>query len=412
MQLDDTHDPARRSWVASAAEAGDFPLQNLPLGIFSPKGAAPRPGIAIGGMILDLPAAGLMAPGATLNGFLGEGKQARQDLRRAAWQLLEASAPARSELLHAAAECDMHLPCAIGDYTDFYAGIHHATNSGRLFRPDQPLLPNYKHMPIAYHGRASSIRVSGQPVRRPNGQRKPARDPEPSFGPCRNLDYELELGIWIGPGNALGRPIPIAEAADHIAGFCLLNDWSARDIQGWEYQPLGPFLAKSFTTTISPWIITPEALAPYRCPAMPRAEGDPAPMAYLSDPADQAEGGMDLDLSARLSTPGLRKGGAPPHTLSRGTSRDLYWTAAQMVAHHTVAGCDLRPGDLFGTGTISGPSRGSEGSLLEITEGGRKPVEIVGGEERRFLEDGDEVTLSARFGSAGFGPCVGRVVGG
>ncbi len=402
MRLDDTHDTARRSW-APGADSGDFPLHNLPLGIFSPPDGVPRPGIAIGNAVLDLPAAGLLPLTATLNAFLAEGAAARQELRRAAWRLLEASAPARPEWLHPLSSCTLHLPCAIGDYTDFFAGIHHATTTGRLLRPDHPLMPNYKYVPIAYHGRASSVRASGAPVHRPSGQRKPARDAEPSFGPSRNLDYEVELGIWIGPGNKPGEPIPIGQAADHIAGFCLLNDWSARDIQGWESQPLGPFLAKSFCTTVSPWIISPEALAPYRCAAMPRAPGDPAPLSYLADPADQAGGGLGLDLEATLATPGASA------VLSRGTARDLYWTAAQMVAHHSSGGCDLRPGDLFGSGTISGPAPGSRGCLLEITEGGRSPVCLPDGTERRFLEDGDTVSLAARFGSAGFGPCVGTV---
>ena len=404
MNLDDSHDRSRRSWVPNA-DSGDWTLQNLPLGVFSPPGGTARPGMAIGTYILDLPMAGLMPPMAALNEFLAAGAGARQDLRRAAWQMLEASAPRHPEWLHAMAECTLHLPCTVGDYTDFYAGIHHATNAGRLFRPDQPLLPNYKHVPIAYHGRASSVRVSGSPVRRPNGQRKPAKDSEPSFGPSRNLDFELELGIWIGPGNIPGEPIPIGQAASHIAGFCLLNDWSARDIQGWEYQPLGPFLAKNFCTTVSPWIISPEALAPYRCPAMPRSAGDPAPMPYLWDGADQESGGLNVILEALLST-----GGTGPTPLTKGTAQDLYWTAAQMVAHHTSGGCDLRPGDLFGTGTISGSTRGSEGSLLEITEGGRKPLTLPGGAERRFLEDGDEVTLRASFGGGGFGACTGRII--
>ncbi len=404
MAIDDTHDRNRASWVAGAA-ASEFTLQNLPLGIFSLAGAPAKPGIAIGTYILDLEEAGLMPAAASLNAFLAAGRSARQDLRKAAWQLLEASAPSRPELLHPMAECTMHLPCTVGDYTDFYAGIHHATNAGRMFRPDEPLLANYKHVPIAYHGRASSVRASGAPVRRPKGQRKPAKETEPSFGPSRNLDFELELGVWIGPGNAPGEPIPIGRAADHIAGFCLLNDWSARDIQGWEYQPLGPFLAKNFCTTVSPWIITPEALEPYRCPAMPRPNGDPAPMPYLTDPADQAAGGLDLSLGVTLAP-----SGGEPHPLTQGSSQDLYWTAAQMIAHHTSGGCDLRPGDLFGTGTISGAEPGTLGSLLEITQGGRKPVTLPGGAERRFLEDGDEVTLSARFGAGGFGPCTGRVV--
>ncbi|WP_158742688.1 fumarylacetoacetase [Acidisphaera sp. L21] len=411
MTLDETHDTARRSWVPGADDS-DFTLQNLPLGIVGPRGAPPRPGIAIGNSVLDLVAAGLLPPMATLNEFLAQGRSARQDLRQAAWALLEASSPSRPDLLHALADCTVHLPCAIGDYTDFYAGIHHATNVGRLMRPDNPLAANYKHMPIAYHGRASSIRASGAPVRRPNGQRKPGKATEPSFGPSRNLDYELELGVWIGPGNTDGTPIGIENAADHIAGFCLLNDWSARDIQGWEAQPLGPFLAKSFITTISPWIITPEALAPYRCAAMIRAPGDPAPMPYLLAASDQAAGGLDLALGATLSTAQSREAGAAPHRLTqKGTSRDLYWTVAQMVAHHTSNGCDLRPGDLFGSGTISGTAVEARGSLLEMTEGGRQPIRLGSGEERRFLEDGDEVALTARFGRAGFGPCVGRVVG-
>ena len=403
MILDDSHDRTRQSWVPDA-DSGDWTLQNLPLGLFSPGSGPARPGIAIGSSILDLPAAGLMAQSATLNAFLAAGGEARRALRRAAWQMLEISAPRHPEWLHPMAACTLHLPCAIGDYTDFYAGIHHATNAGRLFRPEQPLLPNYKHLPIAYHGRASSVRVSGSPVRRPNGQRKPAKDTEPSFGPSRNLDFELELGVWIGPGNSPGEPIPIDRAADHIAGFCLLNDWSARDIQGWEYQPLGPFLAKSFCTTVSPWIITPEALAPYRSPAMPRPAGDPVPMPYLWSGPDQEAGGLDVAIEALLST------GGDPQRLSRGSARDLYWTAAQMVAHHTSGGCDLRPGDLFGTGTISGSTPGSEGSLLELTEGGRKPLILPGGVQRRFLEDGDEVTLRARFGGGGFGPCTGRII--
>ena len=403
MTLDDTHDLARRSWVPGA-ETGDFPLQNLPLGIFSPAGGSPRPGIAIGGMVLDLVAARLLPEMATLNGLLGEGRQARQDVRRAAWTLLETAAPRQPDLLHRIADCTLHLPCAVGDYTDFFAGIHHATNTGRMLRPDQPLADNYRHVPVAYHGRASSIRVSGTPVRRPNGQRKRGKDLVPSFGPCRNLDFELELGVWIGPGNTPGEPIGIANAADHIAGFCLLNDWSARDIQAWESQPLGPFLAKNFCTTISPWIITPEALAPYRCPAMAHAPEDPAPQPYLTDAADQAAGGLDLALGIALSI-----GGAAPQTISQGNARDLYWTAAQMVTHHASGGCDLRPGDLFGTGTISGTAPGSEGSLLELTHGGRRPLKLAHDQERRFLEDGDEVALTARFGNAGFGPCIGTV---
>jgi fumarylacetoacetase len=308
----------------------------------------------------------------------------------------------------------MHKPAAIGDYTDFYAGIHHAVNVGQQFRPNDPLLANYKYVPIGYHGRASTIVMSGTDVRRPNGQRKPASETVPSFGPCRNLDYELELGIWIGPGNAQGTAIPIGEAASHIAGYCLLNDWSARDVQGWEYQPLGPFLAKNFATTISPWIVTPEALAPFRIAQPPRPDGDPAPLPYLFDAADQREGALDVALDVFLMTPGLRAKGLPLHRLSTGNARHLYWTTAQFVAHHSCGGCALQPGDLFGSGTISAPTPDGRGSLLEISEGGRKPVDLASGETRRFLEDGDEVIFAAHcrregFAAIGFGDCRGTI---
>jgi fumarylacetoacetase len=425
--IDDTHDPARRSWVTGADGHPDFPIQNLPLGVFSPHGGAPRGGVASGDSILDLGAvAGLLsgdaltaaeaASGATLNPLLALGAEPRRALRSALSQLLsDASAEANVRPhLHAAADCVVHLPCAIGDYTDFYAGIHHATNGGKLFRPDNPLLPNYKHIPIAYHGRASSVRASGTPVRRPNGQTMPSDAAAPGFGPCQRLDYELELGVWLGPGNRLGEPIPIDQASSHIAGYCLLNDWSARDIQSWEYRPLGPFLAKSFITTISCWIVTPEALAPFRIPQPPRPAGDPAPLPYLSDETDQSCGAMDLALEALLSTPDMRQRGLPPHRLALSNARHLYWTTAQMVAHQASNGCDLRPGDLFGTGTISGTTPDSLGSLLELTLGGRQPITLETGEQRRFLEDGDEIVLLARASRAGFvpigfGACRGQV---
>lgn len=421
---DETHDAARRSWVASANGHAAFPLQNLPLGVFSPPGGAPRAGVAIGDMILDLAgavAAGLVEAeigGGALNALLGRGAPARRALRARLFALLAEGAAEEARLrplLQPAAACTLHLPAHIGDYTDFYAGIHHATNVGRLFRPDNPLLPNYKYVPIGYHGRASSVVPSGAAVRRPNGQRKPATETVPSFGPSRNLDYELELGIWVGPGNALGETVPIGAAAEHIAGYCLLNDWSARDIQGWEYQPLGPFLAKNFATTISPWIVTPEALAPFRAAQPSRPEGDPAPLPYLLDAADQAGGALDIELEVLLLTEGLRAQGRPAHRLSLGNARHLYWTPAQLLAHHASGGCNLQPGDLFGTGTISSPGPGGLGSLLEITEGGRKPVELASGETRRFLEDGDEVILRATcrregFATIGFGPCSGRVM--
>jgi fumarylacetoacetase len=427
--IDDTHDPKRRSWILSANGHADFPIQNLPLGVFSAHDGTPRGGVAIGASILDLRAlrdAGLLngtgaecAADATLNALLGAGPGPRAALRARLSELLseEATPAARADvgkMLHDAAACTMHLPCAIGDYTDFYAGIQHAMNVGRLLRPDSPLMPNYKYLPVAYHGRASSVRVSSGSVRRPNGQRKPASETLPSFGPCRNLDYELELGIWIGAGNDLGVPVPISEAASRVAGFCLLNDWSARDIQGWEYQPLGPFLAKNFHTTISPWIVTAEALAPFRAAQASRPDGDPPPMPHLWDEADQRAGALDLVLEVSLSTTAMRASGAAPHRLSRGNARHLYWTFAQMVAHHTSGGCDLHPGDLFGSGTISTPDPDGWGSLLEISRGGREPIALPSGETRRFLEDGDEVVLAARaeragFATIGFGDCRGVI---
>ena len=407
------------SWVETANGHDDFSIANLPHGVFSPPGGVPRGGVAIGEKILDVPAAvaaGVLrgeaaeaAGRASLNHFLSLGAGARQSLRADLAALLGEEATPRPDLLHDAALCTMHLPAVIGDYTDFYAGIQHALNTGRQLRPDTPLLPNYKYLPIAYHGRSSSVRLSGTPVRRPSGQRKPGRATEPEFGPSRNLDYEMELGVWIGPGNELGTPIPIGEAASHIAGFCLLNDWSARDIQGWEYQPLGPFLAKSFLTSISPWIVTPEALAPFRVAQQPRGEGDPAIMDNLFDADDQSQGALDLEIEVLLQTPSM----SAPHRLSIGSSRHLYWTVAQMVAHHSSAGCDLRPGDLFGTGTISAPEPQGWGSLLELSRGGRQPVELPNGETRRFLEDGDTIILKARGRkgdlSIGFGECRGTV---
>ena len=435
VQIDDTHTASRKSWVESANGHGDFPIQNLPFGIFSRGDSAPRAGVAIGDKIFDLQAAsakGLFdgiaaqavrtAHGETLNAFLALGASARRAVRSRLVSLLDADGGERgriegvaSDLLHDAADCTMHLPVNIGNYTDFYAGIHHATNVGRILRPDNPLLPNYKHVPIAYHGRASSVRVSGTPVARPNGQTKDANDSAPQFGPSRRLDIELELGVWIGTGNALGRPIPIADAASHITGFCLLNDWSARDIQAWEYQPLGPFLAKNFMTSVSPWIVTPEALAPFRTKLPPREAGDPLPLSYLLDETDQAAGALDLRLEVSFTSALMREKGLRPKVLSQVSASALYWTVAQMVTHHTSGGCDLRPGDLFGTGTISGPTADALGSLLEMTQAGRKPIQLETGEARRFLEDDDEITLRARahhpdFATIGLGECRGRIV--
>lgn len=427
--IDDTHDPRRTSWVATAAGHRDFPIQNLPLGVFSPPGEAPRGGIAIGDSILDLKglaSSGLLegnalgaaeaASGPALNPLLTLGAGPRRALRARVSTLLSdpGHQTAIAPLLFEAADCTMHLPATIGDYTDFYVGIHHATNIGRLFRPDNPLLPNYKHVPIGYHGRASSVGVSGAPVRRPNGQLKLPDREVPVFGPSARLDYELEMGVWIGPGNAAGEMIPIADAPTHIAGLSLLNDWSARDLQAWEYQPLGPFLAKSFATTISPWIVTEEALAPFRIAQPDRPAEDPRPLPYLDDAIDQAHGAYAITLEAWIETARMRDAGLAPHRLSHGPASNMYWTVAQMVTHHTSNGCNLNPGDLLGTGTISAPTEDGYGSLIELSRGGQQAIAMPGGENRRFLEDGDALILTGRmeaegFVSIGFGPCMGVV---
>ena len=425
--LDETHDPSRSSWVEGAKDHADFPVQNLPYGVFSPADGDRRTGVAIGERVLDLravAATGLLPPAAaevlgdkTLNRLMALPAVDRTDLRRRLSALLSETARRRElePLLYPARDCVLHLPAAIGDYTDFYVGIHHANNVGLQFRPDNPLLPNYKYVPIGYHGRASSVRPSGAPVVRPNGQTKAADAPAPTFGPSRRLDYELELGIWVGAGNSLGEPIPIASAEDHVAGFCLLNDWSARDVQAWEYQPLGPFLAKNFHTTVSPWVITPEALAPFRIPQPPRPPGDPKPLDYLWDEADQARGAYAVELEVSLLTTQMRDGGLPPHRLSRGPASNMYWTVAQILTHHASNGCNLSSGDLLGTGTISAPDAAGYGSLLEITRGGGEPIALPNGETRAFLEDGDEVILSATARaegrvSIGFGACRAQVL--
>ncbi|WP_248768392.1 fumarylacetoacetase [Pseudomonas sp. MWU12-2345] len=424
-----------RSWVASANGHTDFPLQNLPLGVFSYQGSTPRSGVAIGEQIFDLEAAlelGLFdglakaaveaTRGGQLNAFFELGTAARVALRARLLELLGEGSSLRgkieaqdAKLLHLAADCQLHLPARIGDYTDFYVGIEHAQNVGKLFRPDNPLLPNYKYVPIGYHGRASTVRPSGAEVRRPKGQTLPAGQTEPTFGPCARLDYELELGIWIGQGNAMGESIAIGDAAEHIAGFCLLNDWSARDIQAWEYQPLGPFLSKSFITSVSPWVVTAEALAPFRQAQPARPQGDPQPLPYLFDAGDQQGGAFDIELEVLLLTEAMREQNLPAQRLTLSNTRHMYWTVAQLVAHHSVNGCQLQAGDLFGSGTLSGPDAGQFGSLLEITEGGKKAVELPSGEVRKFLEDGDEIILRARcnregFASIGFGECRGKIV--
>jgi fumarylacetoacetase len=426
MTLDQTHDPKLASWVEGAEPGSDFPIQSLPIGIFSEAKGLRRPGVAIGDYILDLTASAdlldeewredLSQP--ILNAWLSRGPEAHRALRQRLSEILS-DERYRDDVeinLIGQSEVRMHLPCLIGDYTDFYVGIHHATNVGKQFRPDNPLLPNYKYVPIGYHGRASSVRASGEPVVRPRGQRKPPEADAPEYGPSRRLDYELELGIWIGRGNDLGQPIPIGEAAQHIAGYCLLNDWSARDLQAWEYQPLGPFLAKNFLTSISPRIVSADALAPFRTPMPPRPEGDPDPLPSLSNDADRQSGGLSIQLEVTLFTEKMRQQRQAPHVLSRGRADSaMYWSAAQIVTHHSSNGCNLQPGDLIGTGTLSNDSDQGLGSLLEISRGGTQPIELESGEKRSFLEDGDEVTLRAwceREGAVriGLGECVGRVV--
>lgn len=406
--IDHTHDAAARSWVASANGHAEFPLQNLPLGVFEAGDRAPHIGTAIGDEVFDLAAAGFarLLPGKfaealgwpDLGKLLALGRPAMTELRRAVFALLVEESGHRGEaenLLISQSKCRMHLPLRPGGYTDFYAGIHHAENVGKLFRPDAPLLPNYKYVPIGYHGRASTIRVSGEPVRRPKGQLKRGDDP-PEFAPSERLDYEAELGLWVAGGNALGEPIPIAVAEAHLAGVTLLNDWSARDIQAWEYQPLGPFLAKNFMTSVSPWLVTMDALEPFRVPQAARAEGDPAPLDYLAEAEGRA-----LDIEIEVS---LAKTGMPSVVVGRTSARDLYWTPEQLLAHHTSNGCAMEPGDLLGTGTISGDRPDSLGSLLEMSADAGPA----------FLKDGDEVVMTARcaregFAPIGFGECRGIV---
>ncbi len=430
--IDETHSPAKKSWVSGADAHPDFPIQNLPIGVFSPPAGAPRGGVAIGDHILDLAkalAAGLIsgkaaeaAAKAELNDYLALDGNERAALRKHVSDLLDGStdagkdASSQPSLLHAANKCTMHVPARIGDYTDFYTGIHHATNVGKLFRPDNPLLPNYKYVPIGYHGRSSSIDVAG-PVKRPTGQRKPATQDAPDVGPCRSLDFELELGIWLGgKGNSRGETIPIARARENIAGLCLLNDWSARDLQAWEYVPLGPFLAKNFATTISPWIITAEALEPYRISQPARPEGDPKPFDYLWNEEDQKSGSFNVEVYMYLTTEKMRAAGAAPHRLGRSAMKHMYWTCAQLVTHHASGGCNLSAGDLLGTGTISTPDDSGLGSLLEASRGGAVAIELSNGETRKFLEDGDEIVFRAYCTAPGrptigFGECRGQITG-
>ncbi len=423
-----THDPGLRSWLAAANEAGcDFPIQNLPFGVFRHASGASRIGVAIGDQILDLFAcAATQLSGLDravidacrqprLNELMSQGRAASGPLREGVSGLLKASSPPRPELLVPMSSAEMLLPCDIGDYTDFYASIHHATNVGSMFRPDNPLLPNYKYMPIGYHGRASSIQPSGAAVRRPTGQVRDDASAPPRFVATRLLDYELEVGFFIGAGNNLGEPVTIDRAPDHIFGVCLVNDWSARDIQNWEYQPLGPFLAKSFATTVSPWVVTMEALEPFRIPIQARAPGDPAPLPHLNDELDQRGGGLAISLEVLVSTALMRSQGHAPVRLSLSSFAQMYWTPAQFVAHHTSNGCNLRPGDLLASGTVSGPQESERGCLLELTWRGTRALRLPSGEERKFLEDGDEVIFRGYaerdgYRRIGFGECRGTVI--
>jgi fumarylacetoacetase len=435
---DETHRPDLRSWVESANDpATDFPIQNLPFGVFKRLGSAEpaRVGVAIGDQILDVPAAaraGAFAAdresalaaaecgGSSLNPLMAQGRGRARALRRAVSALLRADSAVehRTSASHLVAQSDAELlmPAVIGDYTDFYASVFHATNVGSMFRPDNPLLPNYKYVPIGYHGRSSSIVVSGAPVRRPRGQtRDDASGAAPMFGPTRRLDYELEVGAFIAGGNALAEPIPMSRAEEHVFGFCLLNDWSARDIQAWEYQPLGPFLAKNFATTISPWVVTLDALAPFRSPAFERPAGDPQPLPYLDSPDNRARGALDVTLDVYLGSRAMRDRGVAPVRVSRSSLAQMYWTVAQMLTHHTSNGCNLRPGDVLGSGTVSGDAKESRGCLLELTWRGTEPLQLPTGETRRFLEDGDEVVFRGYceregFRRIGFGECTGLVL--
>ncbi len=443
--IDQTHDPKLESWVESANDPNtDFPIQNLPLCIPAGEefGATLPACVRIGDCFVDLEVlndAGLLdlrVSGPVWNHIGTWDREERNELRRALISLLEKdnetlrdNHAVRRRAIIESPDLRLETPFYAQDYTDFYASIYHATNVGSMFRPDNPLLPNYKHIPIGYHGRASSIVPSGTPIRRPNGQQAPATDEgSPTFGPCKMLDYEMELGAVIARGNALGHPIPIADAEDHVLGLCILNDWSARDLQKWEYVPLGPFLAKNFASTVSPYIVTMEALAPFRCSAFDRPADDPQPLPYMDSPANRAAGGFDITLEVHLATAQMRDKNIPPVRLSKGNFRDMYWTLAQMVAHHTVNGCNLQPGDLLGSGTVSGTARDSRGSLLELTWDGdpfanppvvvpgtqRTPLKLPTGEERKFLADGDEVIMKAYceregFRRIGFGECRGII---
>lgn len=430
--LNETHNPALTSWVESANGETDFPIQNLPFAIFKRKGSDEnfRGGVAIGDQIVDLAALanaklfdGVVADAlalcsqSTLNEFMAQPSNVWSALRAALSTALSSDSEFEIELaacLVAQSDAEYDLPCRIGDYTDFYTSIHHATTVGSFFRPDNPLLPNYKWIPIGYHGRSSSIGVSGQAFPRPKGQTKAPDADAPSFGPCKRLDYEMEMGIYIGGGNELGDAIALDDTDEHVFGMCLFNDWSARDIQGWEYQPLGPFLAKNFASTVSPWIVTNEALAPFRM-GWTRNENDPQPMEYLSSQRNSDIGSYDVQVEVFLETPKMRDAGEPAAKLTNSSFRHSYWTTAQMVAHHTVNGCNLVAGDFFGSGTQSGPNAEEAGSLLELTSAGKNRLDLGNGETRGFVEDGDAIVMRGfceKDGAKriGFGECYSLVL--
>jgi len=418
IAINDTHDAALRSWLDSANDdTSDFPIQNLPLGRFRGDNTQPwRLGVAIGDRIVDLQKAGLIDT-QNVDAVLASDLSARQALRRDLSAGLRAGSADRARFeaaLLAQSDVALGLPCDVRDYTDFYTSVHHATTIGKQFRPDNPLLPNYKWVPIGYHGRASSIMASGTSFRRPNGQLKAPDADTPRLAPCARLDYELELGMIVGRGNDAGTPVGMAQAEDHVFGLALFNDWSARDIQGWEYQPLGPFLSKNFASTLSPWVVTMEALAPFRAPFV-RPEGDPQPLPYLDSPDNRAHGAIDIELEVWLQTAQMRRDGHAGERLSCSNYKDAYWTVAQLVAHHTVNGCNLASGDLFGSGTLSGPAPEQGGSLMELSQGGKRAIAFANGESRTWLQDGDSIILRGYcqregFRRIGFGECRGTVL--
>jgi fumarylacetoacetase len=435
-EINETHDPNLKSWVESANDPEtDFPIQNLPFCAYSRptwSNGEKRLGVAIGDFIFDLEDAFHVGDFPVINWHLFE--DYRGSLNQYAFLGTEAISAIRKELVRLLnlevekekrekiekfliprSDANFQRHFNIRDYTDFYCSIYHATNVGSMFRPDNPLLPNYKYVPIGYHGRASSIVISGTDIKRPHGQNRSDAEKSPVFIPCKNLDYEMEVGFFVGQGNELGSPIPISEAEEHIFGLCLVNDWSARDIQAWEYQPLGPFLAKNFATTISPYVVTMEALAPFRTPAFERPEGDPEPLDYLSDDNNQKFGGIDLNLEVYIETQKMRDEKIAPHMLSRSNMKDLYWTIGQMLTHHASNGCNLQTGDLMATGTISGKEKSERGSMLELSWRGTEPIDLPSREQRRFLEDGDEIIMKGYceregFRRIGFGECRGRIL--